>query len=79
MPFGRITVSIALASLLAGTAAAQQPFDQKKYPDIAGQWQRVGIQFGFIDGIDGGWWRQPESGGERQPAESSNTAKNILR
>ena len=43
MPFGRITVSIALASaLLAGTAAAQQPFDQKKYPDIAGQWQRVG-------------------------------------
>ncbi len=43
MPFGRITVSIALASaFLAGTAAAQQPFDQKKYPDIAGQWQRVG-------------------------------------
>jgi hypothetical protein len=43
MPFGRITVSIALTTaLLAGTAAAQQPFDQSKYPDIAGQWQRVG-------------------------------------
>src|ERR1700722_8998320 len=43
MPFGRITVSIALASaLFAGPVAAQQPFDQKKYPDMAGQWIRVG-------------------------------------
>jgi hypothetical protein len=43
MPFVRITVSIALATaLLAGTAVAQQPFDQTKYPDMAGQWLRVG-------------------------------------
>ncbi len=35
--------SVALATLvLAGPAFAQQPFDQSKYPDFAGQWQRVG-------------------------------------
>jgi hypothetical protein len=28
--------------LIAGPVAAQQPFDQSKYPDMAGQWQRVG-------------------------------------
>jgi hypothetical protein len=30
------------ASLMAGPVAAQQPFDQSKYPAFAGQWQRVG-------------------------------------
>ena len=34
--------SIALLAALAGTATAQQPFDQSKYPDFAGQWLRVG-------------------------------------
>ena len=35
--------SIALAAaLVAAPAAAQQPFDQSKYPNMAGQWQRVG-------------------------------------
>jgi hypothetical protein len=35
--------SLALATaVIAGPAAAQQPFDQSKYPDFAGQWQRVG-------------------------------------
>ena len=34
--------SIALIAALAGSAAAQQPFDQSKYPDFAGQWLRVG-------------------------------------
>jgi hypothetical protein len=30
------------AALVAAPAAAQQPFDQSKYPNMAGQWQRVG-------------------------------------
>jgi hypothetical protein len=35
--------SIALAAaLVAAPAVAQQPFDQSKYPNMAGQWQRVG-------------------------------------
>jgi hypothetical protein len=35
--------SVALVILtLAGPTAAQQPFDQTKYPNMAGQWQRVG-------------------------------------
>ncbi len=35
--------SVALATmLLTAPALAQQPFDQSKYPDFAGQWQRVG-------------------------------------
>jgi hypothetical protein len=32
----------ALAVAIAGPAAAQQPFDEKSYPPMAGQWQRVG-------------------------------------
>jgi hypothetical protein len=28
--------------VIAGPVAAQQPFDENKYPPIAGQWQRVG-------------------------------------
>jgi hypothetical protein len=43
MRFRDIVGAIALAaSLVAGPAAAQQPFDQGKYPAFAGQWQRVG-------------------------------------
>jgi hypothetical protein len=35
--------SVALAAaLMAGPAAAQQPFDEAKYAAFAGQWQRVG-------------------------------------
>src|ERR1700683_544517 len=35
--------SVALAAaVIAGPVAAQQPFDQSKYPAFAGQWQRVG-------------------------------------
>jgi hypothetical protein len=35
--------SIALATaVIAGPVAAQQPFDQSKYPAFAGQWQRIG-------------------------------------
>jgi hypothetical protein len=35
--------SIALAAaLIAGPVAAQQPFDESKYPAFAGQWQRMG-------------------------------------
>jgi hypothetical protein len=35
--------SVALAvAVVAGPAAAQQPFEENKYPLMAGQWQRVG-------------------------------------
>jgi hypothetical protein len=34
--------SAALVAVMAGPVAAQQPFDEAKYPNIAGQWQRVG-------------------------------------
>jgi hypothetical protein len=34
--------SIALVVGLGGMVAAQQPFDQNKYPLMGGQWQRVG-------------------------------------
>src|SRR5258707_12473828 len=35
--------SIALfVAVIAGPVAAQQPFDENKYPPMAGQWQRVG-------------------------------------
>ena len=41
--------SIALATaVIAGPVAAQQPFDQSKYPAFAGQWQRVG-RLGVFD------------------------------
>jgi hypothetical protein len=36
---GALTLTAAIA---AGPAAAQQPFDESKYPPMAGQWQRVG-------------------------------------
>jgi hypothetical protein len=43
MRFRDMIGAIALAaSLIAGPVAAQQPFDQSKYPAFAGQWQRVG-------------------------------------
>jgi hypothetical protein len=43
MLFKSMIASIALATaVIAGPVAAQQPFDQSKYPAFAGQWQRVG-------------------------------------
>ena len=43
MLFRSMIGSVALAAaVIAGPAAAQQPFDQNKYPAFAGQWQRVG-------------------------------------
>jgi hypothetical protein len=43
MSFRNVMGSVALAAaVLAGPAAAQQPFDESKYPPIAGQWLRVG-------------------------------------
>ncbi|HEY6255107.1 MAG TPA: hypothetical protein VIY51_04875 [Xanthobacteraceae bacterium] len=38
---GPLALAAAMA-VSAGPAAAQQPFDQSKYPAFAGQWQRVG-------------------------------------
>jgi hypothetical protein len=43
MFFRSVMGSLALAAAVAaGPAAAQQPFDEGKYPPMAGQWQRVG-------------------------------------
>ncbi len=43
MSFRSLMGSVVLAAaLMAGPAAAQQPFDESKYPPMAGQWQRVG-------------------------------------
>jgi len=38
-----VTAALALAAWVsAAPAAAQQPFDESRYPPMAGQWQRVG-------------------------------------
>src|SRR6202035_675596 len=43
MLFKSMIASIALATaVIAGPVAAQQPFDESKYPAFAGQWQRIG-------------------------------------
>jgi hypothetical protein len=43
MYFRSMMASLALAATVAaGPAAAQQPFDESKYPPMAGQWHRVG-------------------------------------
>src|SRR5436190_18192911 len=38
----RGVLGLTAAALLAGAVAAQQPFEESKYPAFAGQWQRVG-------------------------------------
>src|SRR6266581_4635227 len=38
----RGVLGLIAAALIAGSVAAQQPFEESKYPDIAGQWLRVG-------------------------------------
>jgi hypothetical protein len=38
----RIVLGLVAAGLFAGVVAAQQPFEESKYPAFAGQWQRVG-------------------------------------
>jgi hypothetical protein len=43
MPLKSMIGSIALATaVIAGPVAAQQPFDESKYPAFAGQWQGMG-------------------------------------
>ena len=43
MLFKSMIASIALATaVIAGPVAAQQSFDESKYPAFAGQWQRIG-------------------------------------
>jgi hypothetical protein len=42
MLFKSMIVSIALTTVIAGPVAAQQPFDQSKYPAFAGQWKGLG-------------------------------------
>jgi hypothetical protein len=38
----RVVLGLTAAAVIAGSAAAQQPFEENKYPNMAGQWQRVG-------------------------------------
>jgi hypothetical protein len=38
----RGVLGLTAAALFAGAVAAQQPFEESKYPAFAGQWQRVG-------------------------------------
>ena len=42
MLFKSMIASIALATVIAGPAVAQQPFDEGKYPAFAGQWKGMG-------------------------------------
>jgi hypothetical protein len=52
---------VALATAVtAGPVAAQQPFDQSKYPAFAGQWQRVGA-LGVFDST------KPPARGQQAP------------
>src|SRR6202166_317585 len=52
--------SIALATaVIAGPVAAQQPFDESRYPNFAGQWQGMG-RLGVFD--------QTKPGGRGQQA-----------
>jgi len=38
----RVVLGLTAAALFAGSVAAQQPFEESKYPAFAGQWLRVG-------------------------------------
>jgi hypothetical protein len=38
----RAVLGLTAAVLIAGSVAAQQPFEENKYPNMGGQWQRVG-------------------------------------
>jgi hypothetical protein len=48
------------AAVMAGPASAQQPFDENKYPPMAGQWQRVG-PLGVFDST------KPSARGQQPP------------
>jgi len=62
MVWRSVTGAIALAACVtaAGAAAAQQPFDDKRYPAMAGQWQRVG-PLGVYDST------KPPAAGQKAP------------
>ena len=56
------------AAVIVGPAAAQQPFDQSKYPDMAGQWLRVG-PLGVFDST------KPPARGQQAPLTPEYQAK----
>jgi hypothetical protein len=61
MFFRSVMGSVALAAaVMAGPAAAQQPFDESKYPPMAGQWLRVG-PLGVFDST------KPPAAGQQPP------------
>src|SRR5260370_28227753 len=61
--------SVALVvAVIAGPAAAQQPFDENKYPPMAGQWQRVGPLCGLESAI-------PPARGQQAPLTAEYQAR----
>src|SRR5258708_20484395 len=61
--------SIALVvAVIAGPAAAQQPFDENKYPPMAGQWHRVG-PLGVFDST------KPPARGQQAPLTAEYQAR----
>ena len=57
-----------IVAVIAGPVAAQQPFDENKYPPMAGQWQRVG-PLGVFDST------KPPARGQQAPLTREYQAK----
>ena len=69
MLFRSMIASIALATaVIAGPVAAQQPFDESRYPDFAGQWQGIG-RLGAFDQT------KPPGRGQQAPLTPEYQAK----
>src|ERR1700719_1994161 len=69
MLFKSMIASIALAAaVIAGPVAAQQPFDESKYPAFAGQWQRIGALGRFAQ-------TKPPGRGQQAPLTPEYQAK----
>jgi hypothetical protein len=69
MFFQRVMGAVALAAVVvAGAAAAQQPFDESRYPPMAGQWQRVG-PLGVFDST------KPPARGQEAPLTAEYQAR----
>ncbi len=63
------------AAVMAGPAAAQQPFDESKYPPMAGQWHRVGALGVFDSAKPPALGQQPPLTPEYQKRYEANLAE----
>jgi hypothetical protein len=75
MRFLSMVGSAALLIAIAGSVAAQQPFDEKKYPAMAGQWQRVGPLGVYDPGKPVGLGQQAPLTPEYQKTYEANLAE----